>query len=172
MLERLIALLGRVLGWDTHIEPLPDVTTVLPAVPQRSVVPSLPPKPQPMTTFPQMIQKWAHAIETSEGAAPATNNPGNLKYSSLTASWGATPGRAASDGGHLCQFGTYAQGLHALCNFLVLGCENQLLAFHHARTLTSFTKIYAGNPPQGYIDRIVSTLGVSPDVDISTFLVS
>jgi hypothetical protein len=33
-----------------------------------------------------------------------------------------------------------------------------------------FTEIYAGNPPQGYIDRIVETLGVPADTQISTFL--
>lgn len=119
-----------------------------------------------------MIKKWAALIAQGEGASLASNNPGNLKYSSLTASWGATPGRAATDGGHLCQFATPAMGMNALCNFLMLGCENELRAFHspEARTLIGFTKIYAGNPPQGYIDRIVGGLGVSPYVDISTFL--
>jgi hypothetical protein len=120
--------------------------------------------------YSQKIVDWAKAIANGEGADPASNNPGNLKYSSLTASWGAVPGRAATDGGHLCHFVDWQTGNDALCNFLTLGCEDELRAFHQARTLTEFTKIYAGNPPQGYIDHIVQALGVSPDVLISTFI--
>jgi plasmid stabilization system protein ParE len=54
----------------------------------------------------------------------------------------------------------------------VLGCENQLLDFHSpdARTLAGFTKIYAGNPPQRYIDAIVQAMGGDPNVQISMFL--
>jgi hypothetical protein len=124
------------------------------------------------TSVPPKIVAWAQIIAKEEGADPASNNPGNLKYSSLTASWGATQGRAATDGGYLCQFETPQAGLHALCNFLVLGCEDQLIAFHapEARALEGFTRIYAGNPPQGYIDAIVQAMGGDPNVQISTFL--
>lgn len=120
-----------------------------------------------------MIQRWANAIAAGEGANPASNNPGNLKYSTLTASWGATKGNAASDGGYLCHFATQDIGTRALCNFLTLGCENELIAFHSpaARTLEGFTEIYAGNPPQGYINKIVATLGVPANTQISTFLI-
>ena len=47
-----------------------------------------------------------------------------------------------------------------------------LLAFHapEARTPSGFTKIYASNPPQGYIDAIVQAMGGDPNVQISTFL--
>lgn len=119
-----------------------------------------------------MIVKWANLIKAGEGATPVSHNPGNLKYTSLTASWGAKRGRAATDGGFLAAFPDDATGFTALCNFLLLGCENLLLAFHKpaSRTLTGFTKIYAGNPPQPYIDRIVQGLGVDPKVDIATFL--
>lgn len=123
-------------------------------------------------TFPSKIVAWAKAIQTAEGASPASNNPGNLKYSTLTAGWGATKGRAATDGGYLCQFATPNAGFNALCNFLVLGCKNELLAFHapHARTLQGFSEIYAGNPPQGYITRIAATIGVPLNTPISSFL--
>lgn len=116
------------------------------------------------------ISDWANAIKTGEGATAASNNPGNLKYSTLTASWGATKGRGASDGGFLCQFPTYDKGFTALCNFLTLGAENELVAFHQARTLQEFTVVYAGNPPQGYINRIATTLGVPLTTNIATFL--
>ena len=138
---------------------------------QKSTVDMNTPKPSPVT-FPPMITKWSVAIAIGEGANPTLHNPGNLKYSTLTASWGATKGPAASDGGNLCQFANDNAGQTALCNFLVLGCQDELIAFHApaARTLQGFTVVYAGNPPQGYIDRIVTTLGVPADTQISTFL--
>jgi hypothetical protein len=129
------------------------------------------PNPTP-TSFPARITQWAAVIAKEEGANPTSHNPGNLKISSLTKSWGATQGHPASDGGYLCQFQTEDAGFTALCNFLVLGAENQLLAFHtpEARTLSGFTKIFAGNPPSGYTDAIVQAMGGDPNVQISTFL--
>ena len=126
----------------------------------------------PALKFPPMILKWMGAVSKWEGANPALNNPGNLKFSTLTASWGATEGPAASDGGHLCQFKTLEAGQFALCSFLQLGCEDELVAFHapEARTLAGFTTIYAGNPPQGYITGIEEMLGVPGTTQISTFL--
>lgn len=117
------------------------------------------------------IYKWAKAIEHWEGASPLMNNPGNMKYSNLTASWGATQGRKAGDGGFFCQFPIYEMGFNALCNFLTLGAKNQLSSYHNARTLEAFTKIYAGNPPQGYINGIAGIIGVSLDTNIATFLI-
>lgn len=127
-------------------------------------------EPMPTQNTPSKITIWAYAISDAEGASLSSHNPGNLKFSPLTASWGATQGRAATDGGHLCQFSNYQQGFSALCNFLILGCHDELKAFHQARTLQKFTEIYAGNPPQQYIDRIATSLGVPLVTDISTFL--
>lgn len=122
--------------------------------------------------FPPKIETWIAAITRGEGAKPAHHNPGNLKYSTLTASWGATRGPAASDGGYLCQFATDNAGEIALGNFLTLGAEDELIAFHApaARTLRGFTVIYAGNPPKDYIDGIIAEMGVPGDTQISTFL--
>lgn len=120
--------------------------------------------------FHPMIVKWAGAITHGEGASPSSNNPGNLKFSTLTKSWGATQGRAASDGGFLCQFSNPQQGLNALCDFLTLGAEDLLVAFHQARTLREFTVVYAGNPPEGYIETIIEIVGVPGDTIISTFI--
>ena len=127
---------------------------------------------QPTLTFPAMILKWMGAVSHWEGANPELNNPGNLKLSTLTMSWGATKGPAASDGGFLCQFKTLEAGQFALCSFLQLGCEDELVAFHApaARMLAGFTVVYAGNPPQGYIDGIEEALGVPGTTLIRTFL--
>lgn len=110
---------------------------------------------------------WAKAIAQWEGDTTG-HNAGNMKYTALTASWGATKGRPAADGGFFAVFKD--DGLPALCNFLSMGCKDQLLDFHNARTLESFTKIYAGDPPQGYINGIAKILGVSLDTNIATFL--
>jgi hypothetical protein len=128
--------------------------------------------PAPAPTFPPMITKWIAAIKQWEGANPELHNGGNLKLTTLTKSWGATQGPAAADGGYLCQFRTEGIGDTALGNFLTLGCEDELVAFHApaARTLEGFTNIYAGNPPQGYIDGIIAMMGVPGGTEISTFL--
>lgn len=116
------------------------------------------------------IPEWAEAIKAQEGAKPEYCNPGNLKVSSLTKQWGASNGFQATDGGWIAKFPTYNHGFTALCNFLTLGCRDELLAFHNARTLQKFMEIYAGNPPQGYINAIGKELGVPLDTDISSFL--
>ena len=135
-------------------------------------IPVTQPAAAPQPSFPAKILEWAAIIGKEEGADPSLDNPGDLKLSDLTKSWGAIQGFAATDGGFLAKFKTEQAGEIALCDFLVLGCQNQLLAFHspEARTLAGFTKIFAGNPPQGYIDAIVQAMGGDPNVQISTFL--
>lgn len=117
----------------------------------------------------KIIQNWAKAIDKWEGNTFG-NNPGNLKYSPLIASFGAKQGKPGSDGGHFAVFDTYEQGFNALCKFLELGCKNQLKSYKNARTLGKFMKIYAGNPPQGYLNGIEKELGIGLDVNIETFL--
>lgn len=154
--DAFLLFLEELLGGDKYIQdnPMNDITPMLPLEPMHI----------------SRIPVWAKAIEANEGANPILNNPGNLKFSSLTASWGGTKGHQASDGGWLCQFSTYQQGFTALCNFLTLGAENELVAFHQARTLQKFTVVYAGNPPQPYINRIAQTLGVPLTLDIAELL--
>ena len=126
----------------------------------------------PPTQFSPMILKWAQAIAKAEGAKSSLNNPGDLKVSTLTQSWGAGYGFQATDGGWIASFNTPQAGMNALCNFLKLGCENELIAFHspEARTLGGFTQIFAGNPPPSYLEIITTELGVPADTQISTFL--
>jgi hypothetical protein len=128
--------------------------------------------PTPATTFPPQILAWATIIGKEEGANPTLDNPGDLKLSDLTKSWGAIQGFAATDGGFMAKFPTEQVGEIALCDFLVLGCQDGLLAFHSpaARTLAGFMQIFAGNPPAAYVDAIVMGMGVPADTQISTFL--
>lgn len=115
------------------------------------------------------ITDWAKAIAVWEGDTQGTN-PGNLKYSPLIATWGGKKGRKALDGGYFATFISYESGFLALCNFLELGCKDQLLSFHQARTLQKFMTVYAGNPPFTYIKGIAGILKVPLDTDVKTFL--
>lgn len=119
-----------------------------------------------------MIEKWAKLVEKFEGANPKLNNPGNFKYSTLIASWGATKGPAGSDGGNFAIFPTKEKGFEALCNFLTLGCKDELKAYHNARTIKEFTLVYTNHPKPAfdYSPTLIKELGVTADTLISTFL--
>ena len=116
------------------------------------------------------VMAWAKAIGNAENAKPGLFNPGDLKLTTLTESWGASQGFQAADGGWIAKFPTEAQGMAALYNFLVLLCDDQLIAFHDARTLYAAMVVYAGNPANGYIQGIANALGVPLATDVSTFL--
>ncbi len=157
-------LLTKILNWLKGTQPKPIPIYMPPVALQ----------PEPVTKKPT-IQDWANAVKEAEGwsiGSPSYthNNPGNLGYTTLTASWGARQGTKKSDGGHFAFFQDYATGFKALCNFLTLGCQDRLKAFHNARTLESFMKVYAGNPPIAYIQGIAFLLKVPPNTNISTFL--
>lgn len=144
-----------------------EITIIKPVNPINIPVP----QPQVQNTVPiSMITKWATAISIAEGARKDLNNPLDLKVSTLTESWGASNGMQATDGGWIAKFETYEQGFTAGCNFLKLGCEDELKAFHQARTLETFMEVFAGNPPQPYIQSIADYLGVPLSTDVSAFL--
>ncbi len=128
--------------------------------------PVVPPAAKPASR----IHLWSLAVAVQEGAKKGLNNPGNLKVSTLTKSWGATNGFQATDGGWIAAFPTIETGETALENFLTLGAENELLAFHEARTLLAFSNVYAGNPPAEYPQAIARALGVSVEIDVSELL--
>jgi hypothetical protein len=132
-----------------------------------------PMQPTQAIKYPRIVA-WANAIKQIEGWSPTSpscvnNNPGNLGYTSLTASWGGMKSGAKTDGGNFCKFKDYDTGFQALCNFLVLGAEDELKAFHQARTLGDFSKVY-GNTGSGYGQQIANILNVPVTTNISTFL--
>lgn len=118
------------------------------------------------------IRVWALAIAVQEGARKDLNNPGNLKVSTLTKTWGAEEGFQATDGGWIAKFPTPQAGETALENFLILGAEDELIAYHspEARTLQGFSEIYAGHPPSEYAEAVARALGCTLDTQVSTFL--
>lgn len=130
------------------------------------------PIPNTSSPFSPMIVRWAHLIATFEGANPILCNPGNFKFSTLIASWGGVKAGAGSDGGFFAKFPTYDKGFTALCNFLTLGAENELLAYHQARTIKEFTLVYTNHPQPkyDYSDALIKGLGVTADTNIATFL--
>lgn len=136
------------------------------------VVAPLIPNTPTMPTQPTMIEKWADIIADEEGAIPALNNPGNFKYTTLMASWGGQKAGTGSDGGYFCRFPTPVMGRQALINFLTLGCEDELIAYHNARTIKEFTLVYTNHPKPAfdYSDTLIKRLGVTADTNIATFL--
>lgn len=181
-IDAIVTFLAKALHWDDSMPSTDNTLTELPIV---HVEAPVEPKtaPESTTTTEELpksyriglkpkILNWATAVSHWEAALASSNNPGNLKYTTLTSTWGATKGRAAADGGYFCQFPSYASGFVALCNFLTLGAEGQLIISHPLPcTLQAFTERFAGNPPQGYIDGIAKMLNVPTSVDIATFLV-
>jgi hypothetical protein len=137
---------------------------------QKQPIPPAPIPPAP-PVHASRIQEWANAIAVQEKGNPKFNNPGNLKLSTLTQSWGGKPAFQATDGGTICRFDTYEQGFAALCNFLNLACHDELKAFHVARNLRDFTEVYA-HPPAGshYAENVAIALKVDVNENISTFL--
>jgi hypothetical protein len=132
-----------------------------------------PSQPTVADKLPTIID-WANAIKEAEGWTPGSvsvvhNNPGNLGYTTLTASWGAIQGNPKTDGGSFCHFIDYDTGFKALCNFLTLGAKDELRAFHQARTLEKFSEVY-GNTGIGYATAIAKTLNVPLSTDVSSFI--
>lgn len=141
-------------------------------------VPITPPvyvPPVPIPVQQNRIKIWALAIQHNEGGKPndlntQLRNPGNLKYTQLTASLGGKPGPKGSDGGVFCKFDTYEQGFNALCRFLNFAASGQLKSYKATMTLRQFTQIYANPPTQAYAKDVAARLGVSVDVMIQDLL--
>ena len=124
-----------------------------------------------------MIARWATIISKEEGANPELNNPGNIRYSTLLATWGAKKSLTND----FCYFPTYEMGFTALCNFLTLAAENELIPYHtpppdhpevNPRTIKGFTLVYTDfpEPEYDYSDTVIKELGVTADTLISSFL--
>lgn len=164
------------------------------------IVTKLPPANGPIVTNPPatppingeknhpMIVAWAKAIIVAEGgnkSYPNIPQCGNLRYTAYTKSLGAVghtptgnyaifPDAETALGATVLgtDFGPaqYVMNGKGLCQFLLDAANNELIPYKSARTLIAFTKIFAGNPPQGYIDTIATILKVGESTDISTFV--
>lgn len=143
------------------------------------------PQPEPLPTVPptappaqhvSKIPAWALAIEKQEGGKPSDlnitqRNPGNLKYSTYTATFkGATKGVKASDGGYFCRFPTRELGLNALEGFLTDACNGRLQSYKPTDTLDKFTTTYALPPNKNYVKAVAKALGVTPETPIKELL--
>lgn len=135
--------------------------------------PSIEPEPSKII-YPPKIVKFAKAIEQEEGNKPPrptdrnqrNNNPGNLKYSSVTASFGAI----GKDKDNFCIYPNYETGFDALCEFLILACNDGLKPYHEARTLYKFIKVYANPPNDNYALNVSKFMNVSVNYNIKNFL--
>lgn len=141
--------------------------------------------PQPIAPV-SRIPLWAQGIKTAEGwftgsRSQKNHNGGNLKFTTLTASFGAV----GKDADNFCIFPNDAVGDAALESFLILACKDELLAFHanpkaatvfeNPRTLAGFTLVYA-QPPKAadgsypYLNIVAATIGAKVDQLISELL--
>ena len=132
----------------------------------------------PMPPEPIKISKlrdWAMAIEAEESSKPPkstdrnkrNNSPGNLRASELIQGFN---GYLTKDIDNFAIFKNYECGFNALCKFLTMAAEDNLIPYHGARTLYKFTKIYAEPPNDNYAKNVANALKVNINVDISTLL--
>ena len=132
--------------------------------------PEIKPEDRPMNR--NRIEEWALSIQHAEGGKPndlntRNRNPGNLKFTSYTASLGGKKGSAGSDGGNFCVFDTYQDGFKALCQFLTDACTNKLKSYRRTMTLDEFSKVFANVPlGHGYQKSIALRLRVPLSIQI------
>lgn len=143
-----------------------------PVVPQPTPTPSPKPSPVPPTPTPSVsrIPAWALAISVQEGDSAGSRsrlngNPGNLKYSSYTASLGAI----GKDAGNFCKFSSWNAGMKALQLFLTDAANNALVPYKNC-TLDQFTTIYAQPPSKAYVNGVAAALSVPITIPIKQLL--
>lgn len=146
-------------------------SVALPPVLDPDLAPIIHPKPDYLTftSYPK-IYTWAKAIAPEEGARPDLNNPGDLKVTETTKTWGATNGFQAKDGGWIAKFPDFNAGFKAQCNLLTLIAANEAIGYHIDRTFEGVMKVYANNPLQSYIDGIAKLISCELSTDVSSFL--
>ncbi|MDI6777559.1 MAG: peptidoglycan DD-metalloendopeptidase family protein [Patescibacteria group bacterium] len=145
-------------------------------VPASNNAPSVPPASS-------KIEQWALAIKKHEGfIAPCAqypkgsrayrnNNPGNLRYTSYSASLGLIKGK---DDKNFVIYQTYDIGFNALKKFLTDAANGKLISYKPDMTLYQFYSKYApstdGNYPKGYAESVAWVMGVSPNTKIKDLL--
>ncbi len=139
-------------------------------LPQPILTPPVVPPVLPPPPHLSKIPVWALAIQHAEGGKPQdrntrNHNPGNLKYTSYTASLGATP-----TDGNFCYFADYHTGFQALCQFLHDAATGKLHSYSPGMTLDAFTTVYASPPNANYINSVANALGVHITIQIKELL--
>ena len=144
---------------------------------------STPKEEKPLPPYipkPDRYTIWAQAIQAEESSKPPRptdvnvrlKNPGNLKYTSYTASLGGKKSTVPGlDGGTFCEFDTYQDGLNALKQFLKDAVDGKLRAYKPTQTLLSFTKVYANPPNDGYATNVAKKLGKTIQTPIKDLVV-
>ena len=143
---------------DTENEPKPE--------------PVEPPEPEPVIKVSKILG-FCQSIKIHEGFFEGSrsqrgNNPGNLKYTKLTASLGAT--RADID--NFAYFPTYEIGWQALISFVKLAANNQLKNYKDCSIL-SFFKTYAPsfeNDSIRYAEFVARQINESPESLLKDFI--
>ena len=157
-----------------------------PAIPQqKKAIEILQEVVNEVKVFSNMIQKFALAIEEFEdyvlpggkfrngqiapnGSLSFINkNPGNLKYTHLTQSYGSVHyyGSIGHDSKNFCIFPDYQTGFNALQQFITDAASDKLAAYHSC-TIQSFFVSYSGD--QNEAKYVAKSLGLPLETKLST----
>ena len=113
------------------------------------------------------LDLWIEAAIQMEGANPALNNPGNLRFVGQKDATG-------QDARGFCIFPDYATGYTNLRNLFIRAASGASTVYHPFNTLYEFYALYApsadGNAPKHYAEVVAAHLGVDPTVAINTLL--
>ena len=131
------------------------------------------PKPEPVIKVSKILG-FCQAVKIHEGffegsRSQRNNNPGNLRFTSLTASLGAT----SKDLDNFAYFPSYEIGWNALLSFVKLAANNQLRDYKDCDIL-SFFKTYApasdNNSTTRYAEFVARQINDSPESLLKDFI--
>lgn len=128
------------------------------------------PTPVNTTTSPTKLDLWCKAAIEMEGANPANNNPGNIRY--VMGTW--MQKMAIGENNGFCVFKDYETGYAVLKQFFTNAATGKSSIYHPTDTLYVFYSKYApasdNNNPNHYAEFVAGIIGVSPTVEISTLV--
>jgi len=129
--------------------PTPVVEPVIPPI-----APIVPPAPQ----TPSKLDLWIKGAITMEGANPAHNNPGNVRY--VVGTWMQKLATGEANG--FCVFPTYEVGYHVLEQFFINAATGRSQIYSPTDSLFKFYSKYApvgdGNNPLVYSSYVASII--------------
>lgn len=155
ILQAIIKLFERLFMENDQNSPQPIITT-------QNVVPEAP----QTHTEPTSLELWCSAAIIMEGANPANNNPGNIRF--VPGTWMAKEAVGKNNG--FCVFKDYTTGYNILKQFFINAATGKSEIYHPTDTLIDFYKKYApssdNNNPVQYAQFVASKIGMGVNTQI------
>lgn len=124
----------------------------------------------PTISIPSKLDLWCKAAIEMEGANPANNNPGNIRYVADT--WMQKLATGERNG--FCVFPNYEVGYHVLQQFFINAATGRSQIYHPLDTLYDFYSKYApasdNNNPTHYAQFVAGIIGVSASEQIKNLV--